>query len=207
MRFSLTTLLLIVTVVALTLVTVNQLKLSRRVHQQTNRIHDLSSRLDEFEGYGKIQERISAFLGTLDLDNKSDLEAYRLVRQCMPKVPSKDPVSGQISVDDRWSAPTQQLIDVYPDETYTQVLSLKHRNTGGGTYSKLSSNYSVNVLFHGIHVVDVLILGVDVEFLDFDNDGGVDLLVHEQIMFDEEIVRYAITPSGFARVAEDETYK
>jgi len=194
MRFSLATLLLIVTLVALTLVTARQYK-------QSNQIHELSARLEEFEGYGRIQGRLNIFVATLNLDNKEDLETFRLVRQCIPRAPSP----GKTALNESWGGSFQQLIDIYPGESRLQVLSLKHRYTGGGGHSgPLPSEYSVNVLFNGIYIVEVLILGFDVEFLDYNGDGIVDLNVHEQIMFDKEVTHYEITPDGFTQLMDNE---
>lgn len=202
MRFSLATLVLIVTVVALTLATISQYKQSYRIQLLSNQIHELSARLEEFKDYGEIQDRISSFVATLNLDNKDDLQTFRLVRQCVPKAPAP----GEVVLDESWRHAFQQLIDVYPGESGLQVLSLKYRDTGGGPYSGPNPReYSVNVLFSGPEVVEVLILGFDVEFLDYNDDGIVDLTVRKQVMFEKEVIRYGITWSGFTQVVDDET--
>ena len=180
MRFSLATLLLVATLVALALVTVSQQK-------QTNEIHDLSTRLGQFERYAIIQGRINHFIATLNLNNDEDLETFRIVRNCMPLAPEGRSPERPF-VDENWQLSPQELIDVSPG----QVLSLKR------------FPHSVNVHFNGIDIVDVLILGFDVDFLDYNGDGRIDLKSAEPAMTAAEITYYEITASGFTQMEDDE---
>ena len=112
MRFSLATLLLTVIVIALVLVTVRQrMQLAvhlERQHKQANQIHELSAKLEELDGYGKIQRRTNDFIATLNLDDVEDLETFRLVQNVMPCAPSPEKTAIHESFQSRF----QRLIDI-----------------------------------------------------------------------------------------------
>lgn len=190
MRFSPATFLVIVTTVALTVVTVSQCK-------QRNQIRELSARLKKHENYGRIQGRINEFVRNLDLDRKEDREAFCLVRDLTPSAPSLHP-HWEVAIRQEDRESFQQLIDVDGETGWLEVLSLSHR-----PLPHPSHDYSVNILFNGFTIVDVLIVrstqmsNFDVEFVDDNNDGMIDLIVHRQIMFAREVSQYEITPDGF----------
>ena len=74
----------------------------------------------------------------------------------------------------------------------------------GDIQARFRATNSVNVLFNGNDVVDVLLLGFDVEFVDYNSDGNIDLKVHNQCVFEKQVTHYEITPNGFNLVTDDE---
>ena len=44
----------------------------------------------------------------------------------------------------------------------------------------------------------------DVEVVDYNGDGMIDLIVRKQIMFAKEVSHYEITPNGFIQRMENE---
>lgn len=202
MRISLANLLLIFPIVALALAVVSQrrqlaLGLERQ-REQSAQIQELSTRLEKLNGYGKVQNRMNDLIATLDLDDEKDSETFRLVQNLMPRAPSPQ----DVEIDESWRSSFQQLIDVN-GEGRLEVLSLKHRYLGGGGHSgPLPSQYSVNALFNGVDLIEVLTLGFDVEFVDYNGDGTIDLSARKQHGFDKGVTHYEIKPSGFTRIAD-----
>ncbi len=194
MRFSLAMVLFVIAISALTI--------SARIqYKQKNQIRELAARLEERENYSRLHGRINEFLRSLDPDREEDVEIFRLVRRLIPSAPSQNP-EWDPQTPEQHRERFQQLIDVDGEGGWLEVLSLTNRPLSP---SPEYTYYSVNVVFNGFEVVDVLVVGpdqwtrLDTQFDDCNGDGIIDLIVHKQVMFDKEIARYEVTPKGFSQ--------
>lgn len=196
MRFSLSTVLVVITIGALTLA-------ARIQYSQKNQIREFAAQLEERENYSRLQGRINEFVRSLDPDSEEDLETFRLVRRLIPSAPSSVPAWDTHTPKEAYRERFQQLTDVDGDAGWLEVLSLSYRPLvpfPEYTY------YSVNVLFNGHEVVDVLVVGPDqwtnlddTQFDDCNGDGILDVIVHKHVMLDKEVTRYCVASNGFSQ--------
>ena len=169
-RFSLTSLFLLLTIVAVGYSAWNQ-------RQQQAEIAQLKNRVSVVETDARVRARINDLFKYLDPENDEQMDTLQLVKNLTPLAPNLSQPELHKELASLISCIS--LMDVDGEPGGLEILSLSN------TFITIpGSSYSVNVLFNDEKIVDVLVRRTgtrvethSVEMLDTNNDGAIDLVL------------------------------
>lgn len=198
LRFSLGALIILLTLVAIAVVTTNQVRQHRELKQ-------LSERTQALENEHRLRSRAIAFLHHLDPKSESDMDLRKRSRRFTHQLGN--------SFLEKSDATTGQFVDTKPKLTDVDGTAgdLEVLTMANDYHAVPGWDDSINVLFDGDKVIDVVSrrsytrMGMfDTSFSDVDQDGiselvfqpfTIDFKTNQRVMGQEKV--YKITNKGF----------